>query len=59
MSENLLTINIIIIIFYLLVEKIKIDDNLKKYTLYPLRVALGLLAIVDLLILLKILSPFI
>jgi len=59
MSENLLTLNIIIIIFYLLVEKLRVDEDLKKYALYPLRVALGLLVIVDLLVLLDVLSPFI
>lgn len=59
MSENLLTINIIIIIFYLLAEQIKMDADLKKYVLYPLRVALLILAIVDILVLFKELSPFI
>jgi len=56
--ENLLAFNIIVIIFYLLVEKLKINDEIKKYTLYPLRAILVVLIIVDLLTLFGVLSPF-
>lgn len=59
MSDNLFAINIIIIIFYLLVDKLKIDKDIKKYVLIPLRIALLTLGIVDLLVLLKVLTPFI
>ena len=30
MSDNLLVINILVIIFYLLVEKLRIDEDIKK-----------------------------
>ena len=59
MSENLLIINILVIIFYVLIDKLKIDEELKKYALYPLRIILLILAIIDLLVLFKILAPFI
>lgn len=58
MSETLLTINILIIIFYLFAEKIKFSSEYKNYVLYPLRIALGLLALIDLIVLIVNLSPY-
>ena len=57
MSETLLTINILVIIFYLFAEKIKFSPEYKDYILYPLRIALGLLALIDLVALFVNLSP--
>lgn len=59
MSDNLLVINILVIIFYLLVEKLKIDEDIKKWILCPLRIIFVILAVVDLLALFGVLLPFI
>lgn len=58
MAETLLTVNILVIIFYLFAEKIKFSSEYKDYILYPLRIALGLLALIDLAVLFVNLSPY-